>query len=265
VPHSKNFYQAILHEPYLITYLVSAACVKFVTVSLQRIVSGSELDVKILEKIIQEMDPSPWMEGMGRAIQAERIMGLEAADMMLTGSDLESLEFSAWEQIGLWFMRPMLKNEVIYMMKTYDLLEEAVSKPFYQAQGLVEDLEDRLASSPWYFVIADTIVPKASPVVVRQAGLEAMFYAVQIGAACKIYRSLQGRFPDKLEDLMTDTIDAVPLDPFTGKPFIYKSIGDGFVVYSLGSNQKDDEGRGTWQVTKIIMEKDDDWAWIEIP
>lgn len=30
------------------------------------------------------------------------------------------------------------------------------------------------------------------------------------------------------------------------------------IVYSVGSNQKDDNGRGTWEITSIVMEKDDD-------
>jgi len=30
------------------------------------------------------------------------------------------------------------------------------------------------------------------------------------------------------------------------------------IVYSVGSNQKDDNGRGTWEITSIVMEKDDE-------
>jgi hypothetical protein len=40
-----------------------------------------------------------------------------------------------------------------------------------------------------------------------------------------------------------------PVYPFTGKSF--------------GSNEKDDEGRGTFQVTKLVMDKDNDWPWRE--
>jgi len=40
-------------------------------------------------------------------------------------------------------------------------------------------------------------------------------------------------------------------------------VDPGFIVYSVGSNQKDEGGRGTWTITQMVMEKDDDWAWIE--
>jgi uncharacterized protein YfaT (DUF1175 family) len=55
----------------------------------------------------------------------------------------------------------------------------------------------------------------------------------------------------------------VPVDPFTGKQLVYRREGEGFVVYSLGSNLKDDGGRSTWEIAQLVMEKDDDWTWKE--
>ena len=64
-----------------------------------------------------------------------------------------------------------------------------------------------------------------------------------------------------MDELSPGILADIPLDPFTGKPFIYKKNGFGFIVYSVGSNLKDEEGRGTWAITQLVMEKDDDWAW----
>jgi hypothetical protein len=58
-------------------------------------------------------------------------------------------------------------------------------------------------------------------------------------------------------------LDKEPTDPFTGKPLIYRLQDGGVTIYSIGSNEKDDGGRGTYQTTQLIMEKDDDWAWSE--
>jgi len=55
----------------------------------------------------------------------------------------------------------------------------------------------------------------------------------------------------------------VPIDPFTGKPLVYRREGEGFIVYSLGTNQKDDGGRMTWEVTQLVADKDDDCTWRE--
>ena len=85
----------------------------------------------------------------------------------------------------------------------------------------------------------------------------------QIALACKIYKSREGRFPEYIAALVPDILAEEPVDPFTGDPFIYKLREDGFVVYSVGSNEKDDDARATFQVTKLVMEKDDDWPWWE--
>ena len=53
----------------------------------------------------------------------------------------------------------------------------------------------------------------------------------------------------------------VPVDPFTGKPFIYRIDDTSLIIYSIGNNLKDDQGRGTWMIDRLVMEKDDDWAW----
>jgi len=98
----------------------------------------------------------------------------------------------------------------------------------------------------------------------KEARLEADLNVARIGIGCKIYKNYKGCFPAKISDLAPDILPEEPLDPFTGKPYIYRLEDDGFIVYSVGSNQKDDNGRGTWEITSIVMEKDDDVTWREI-
>ncbi len=81
--------------------------------------------------------------------------------------------------------------------------------------------------------------------------------------ASKIYKNQKGHFPENIAALIPDILEKEPVDPFTGDPFIYKLQEGGFIVYSIGSNEKDDEGRATYQVTKLVTEKDDDWPWRE--
>ena len=80
--------------------------------------------------------------------------------------------------------------------------------------------------------------------------------------ACKLYQRQHGKYPDNISDLVPDFLPAEPLDPFTGQSLVYKAKGDGFIVYSLGSNKKDDGGRMS-TMTQAVMEKDDDWSWKE--
>lgn len=47
---------------------------------------------------------------------------------------------------------------------------------------------------------------------------------------------------DTLNQLTPEILPALPLDPFTGKDYIYRKKEKGFIVYSVGEDLKDDGG-----------------------
>lgn len=60
--------------------------------------------------------------------------------------------------------------------------------------------------------------------------------------AIHLYSLEQGRPPEKLEELVPEYLPAVPLDPFTDSPLIYRRGGDGYLLYSVGPDGADDGG-----------------------
>ncbi|MBX3439827.1 MAG: hypothetical protein KF861_20220, partial [Planctomycetaceae bacterium] len=63
-----------------------------------------------------------------------------------------------------------------------------------------------------------------------------------VGYALAEFRAANGHFPDTLEELVPDDLDAVPLDFYTGDPLKYRRTDAGFVLYSVGENGIDDGG-----------------------
>jgi|GEM_PF-1848108 len=60
------------------------------------------------------------------------------------------------------------------------------------------------------------------------------------------YHSRFGSYPATLEELVSKLKWRTAADPFSGKPFVYRRQGRGFVLYSIGANLKDDNGT-PWQ------------------
>ncbi len=57
------------------------------------------------------------------------------------------------------------------------------------------------------------------------------------------FRAHNGRHPDNLDELVPDFLEALPLDPFCGRPFGYRCEGSGgYVLYSCGFDGDDDRG-----------------------
>jgi hypothetical protein len=47
-------------------------------------------------------------------------------------------------------------------------------------------------------------------------------------------------YPASLDELRSKLGWALPDDPFSGRAFIYRVMGEGFVLYSVGPDMKDD-------------------------
>jgi len=86
-------------------------------------------------------------------------------------------------------------------------------------------------------------------------GIYTVFYAfsasdtaalqgLQQALALRCYSLHYGKYPDRLQQLVPGYLPKIPLDPFTGRQYAYRSQGKGFVLYSLGEDLKDDGGQG---------------------
>jgi hypothetical protein len=60
--------------------------------------------------------------------------------------------------------------------------------------------------------------------------------------ALREYRERHAGYPPKLEGLVPQCLTAVPVDPFSGQPLRYRRQGEGYVLYSVGPDGKDDGG-----------------------
>ena len=63
---------------------------------------------------------------------------------------------------------------------------------------------------------------------------KARLLCASVGLACERYRREVGHFPEALGDIPKATLPAVPTDPFSGKPLLYKLHPEGAVVYTVG-------------------------------
>jgi len=64
---------------------------------------------------------------------------------------------------------------------------------------------------------------------------------IYILTALKLYKLRHGSYPETLDKLAPEIIPAVPLNPFSDKPFIYRVDKDGeLFLYSVGVDLQDD-------------------------
>ncbi len=61
--------------------------------------------------------------------------------------------------------------------------------------------------------------------------------------ALDLFQEQQGVYPDALAELVPDILPYEPIDPFSDKPLVYRRDQDGYLLYSIGHDQRDDGSR----------------------
>jgi hypothetical protein len=89
-------------------------------------------------------------------------------------------------------------------------------------------------------------VPAVSKVLKAFDRTEQTQRNLHLAFALAAYEREQGHYPKKLNDLAPKYLAKVPLDLFSGKPLIYRTSKNGYLLFSVGPNGRDDQGRGLY-------------------
>jgi hypothetical protein len=65
----------------------------------------------------------------------------------------------------------------------------------------------------------------------------------QVCLALAVHRAENAAYPAELSALKPGYLKTIPKDLFTEKPLTYRRVGKGYLLYSVGENQRDDGGR----------------------
>lgn len=76
----------------------------------------------------------------------------------------------------------------------------------------------------------------------RLVATQAMANLTATAIALRRYHLARGKYPGSLDELAPDFLPAVINDPFDGAPLRYRPQGDEFLLYSIGSDLRDDGG-----------------------
>jgi hypothetical protein len=136
----------------------------------------------------------------------------------------------------------LLDQKLTYLKTMYQVIH-IIKGPYWKSFEKFEDVENELKKGPTpETAIPLMLLPQISKAYLQETRNKAYSGAAQIGIANRIYRQKHGEFVNSLNQLTMDILPSLPLDPFTGKDYIYRKTDTGFIVYSVGDNLKDDGG-----------------------
>jgi hypothetical protein len=255
-----RFVRLTMQEPELINALIAISNAKCLLIVLNRIVDGRVVGGDDLAALLKELDVESWRAAVAGSLKGERALRIESGRDILRGR-LDSLDVGLGRRFLLWLFRPWVRTQMMHQYSAFDEIEALLGEPYYQSRMRMNAFHDRQEHRPWYERLPDDGFSGISGTGMKEACLEALMETARIGLAARVYLAREKRFPAAVADLVPGLLSREPMDPFTGKPLVFRIDRDNLLIYSLGSNEKDDGGRGTFLVQQLVTPKDDDWAW----
>ncbi len=151
--------------------------------------------------------------------------------------------------VSTWVLRPFLAFGLLQYLPADSQRLAAARRPW---PDRIDAFGDVVGPPPSW--IERIIVPETAlqytnrrPMQMRWATMMANDIAVvrcaRVAVAIERYRRVHDdQLPNMLTDLTPGLIDTMPIDPFSGKPLLYKRTATGYIVYSVGANRVDDGG-----------------------
>ena len=146
-------------------------------------------------------------------------------------------------------------DQVQYLRLQRELIA-AVALPYLESiEPVNENLRKFEEELPACCMMTEILFPVYGRPAAKRTATASHVGLAQVALALKAYKNKKGRYPESLAQL-SEVIEwgDLPEDLFSGQDFIYRREGEGFLVYSIGVNLKDDGGKAEkdWEAGDIV-------------
>jgi len=272
---------SIRGEPFLIDHLVRIATL---SISLQGVREGlvrhawNDEQLVVIEKHLASLDILAEYKQAMRSERACNLAGLEyfrglgfrapLAEFLYMneeGGDQRAPGLLAGLNLmpSGWDYQNMITISRLHQDFTAAAVDAEKHRVFPEVAENMTNALQGLRATP-FNIFAKTMMPALSRASMRSARIQASVDEARIACALERHRLANGKLPDSLDALAPRFIEKVPNDVINGQPHHYRVSPDGgYVIYSVGWNQRDDGGAipASQDKNRVLDKSKDDWVW----
>lgn len=227
---------SLRNEPGLINHLVRSVCRYQSLEGLERVLNATDLTDEQLGDLEETLARIAGEADYTEVLVTERALMIEwCRDPSQLG--------------GLGGAGRLLKTPGIRTVGLHDCLDymadciEATKLPASQRLARFGEIEKELEKKSILHVLIGLLAPAMTRVTHLDLRRQADLGLARTALAIERHRLAAGELPAELEQLAPDYLDAVPIDPFDGKPIRYRRTDPGYVLYSVMEDGQDNGGR----------------------
>lgn len=234
--------RSLKEEPIVVSQLVRMGVDARARGQIAWLLSSDALDDDQLARLDADLGTIDYQPSFRRALIGERVAGVRMfADPSLLGEE------SAVVNALVHFAPLSAGDQALYLQILADLIAAADKiglarvEAFDQAEGR---FRERFSESvmkmryPMTYMVVPSLFALAE--IVGRHEIERD--STRLAVAIERFRRQKGRLPSKLQELVPQFVPQMPVDPFSGRPLVYRSEPNEYVVYSVGWNRVDDGG-----------------------
>jgi hypothetical protein len=234
---------SLRREPTLITYLVRIASSAVALSSLERALNVTPFTDGQLQDLSGTLGERAGQFDLAEALITERCLAIEYARdpsrTTVSGLGRTVLSLPGVRSTGL-----------VDILDHMGSCVEAARLPLTERVARFRKIGAELNQLSFLHVTVKVLAPS----LVRVAELDLRFHAhldlARTALATERYRLATGTIPDRLEQLVPQYLEQVPIDPFDGRPLRYRRTSPGYVLYSIMEDGQDNGGRERDDVKK---------------
>lgn len=251
------------HEPTLIAQRVEFGMLAITNKAAETILNVGDVTPETAATLHADLDRLQVVPHFGQAMRGERAMGLGCFRMIAEG------KWSLVELAGLagtdstpppahkvlaGVLRPYLKLEEVNYLDYMGQFIKRSEQPYRMTAGTLD--ADQVRMRRFGSFMSAMLMPASDSTRGRCDQALAELDILRIGLALKLIKRATGSYPATLDALGPTRAK----DIFTGRDFIYQRVGQGFKLYSVGLNLRDDHGVGD-QLKAFTGRDTDDIVW----
>jgi hypothetical protein len=117
------------------------------------------------------------------------------------------------------------------------------TNPAKQRTAMATDGSRKMLGEAIGNILVAILIPATSAIGQAEDGAVARSSVIRIGFALNLHARETGMLPKSLAELSPRYLESIPIDPHSGAALKYVLKEKGFLLYSVGRNGVDDQGR----------------------
>ncbi len=260
---------SLREQPILVSQLVRVACLAIAVDAAWEGLSKqawSDAQLRELQDLAASFD---LLKDYGSTIRGERAFSNQFMEQLIRGR-LGAAAFMGDTGRHLLKIGPegwLYQNQILINRTHQDyslpVIDAAAQRAYPQRGRELDDFILNMRTTP-YTALARMLFPAFSKTAAKMTRSHTTLRFLQIACALERYRLANSEIPADLAALSPQFIPALPNDPIDAKPIRYrKETKQSYTLYSIGWDEKDDNGQPVGFKTKppIAEREDGDWIW----